>query len=95
MLKQFLTENHTDGNGAIEVSDSIEVLKLTAEIIKSDSEIDFECMVSELLESDEIRKFCESVILQDIAEAIQDTTTCDDKAESILNETIDRILRTG
>jgi len=95
MLKEFLKEKHTDGQGSIMIDDSPETLKLTAELIRDDSEIDFECIVSQLLESDEIREFCESIAVQNIAESIHKTVACDAKAESLIKETVDRLLRAG
>ena len=95
IIDGFLTDNHTDGEGHIEISDDIKVLKLTAELIKTDKPTDFDCMVSEMLESDEIKQYCINLISQDIVETVHDNLACDDKAEAILNETIDRLLRAG
>ena len=54
MLNEYLTDEHTDGEGHIEINEDIEILRNTASLIKEDSEIDFECMKNEILELKEM-----------------------------------------
>ena len=95
MLNQFLTDNHTDGDGVIQISDSIEVLKNTASLIKEDKRTDFDCMKSEILELDAMSELAEALASQQIDKAIQVLVTLTDASETILTETIDRLLRAG
>lgn len=92
MLKESLKEKHTDGQETIMIDDSSITLKLTAELIEEDCEIDFECMLSELLESDEIREFCVEMIKHNIAEGVHKELAVEEKAKSILIETIVRLI---
>jgi len=93
MLNSFLLEKHTDGEGTIMIDDSAETLKLTASLIKEDAEIDFECMVSQVLESGEIREYCEALILQDVAESVHKNIIAEEKATRLLKELIESKLR--
>jgi len=93
MLNQFLTDHHTDGEGSIMISDDIQVLKNTADLIKSDSEIDFECMKNQILELDAMEQLAEALAGQRIDKAIQILTEIADTSEQILTATIDQLLR--
>ena len=88
MLNSFLLEKHTDGQETTMIDDSAETLKLTASLIKEDAEIDFECMVSQMLESDEIKEYCEALIMQDIAESVYKNIVAEEKATQLLKELI-------
>jgi len=93
IIDGFLTDNHTDGEGHIEISDDIKVLKLTAELIKTDKPTDFDCMKSEILELDAMEELAEALAEQQIDKCIQILVTLTDASETILTETIDRLLR--
>ena len=95
MLNQFLTDHHTDGEGSIMINDEIQVLKNTASLIKSDSEIDFECMKNQILELDAMEQLAEALAGQRVDKAIQILTELTDTAEQILTATIDQLLRVG
>lgn len=95
MLNSFLTDNHTDGEGSIMISDDIETLKNTASLIKEDSEIDFDGMKSEILELDAMEELAEALAGQRVDKAIQIMVDLTGSAETILTETIDRLLRAG
>ena len=95
MLNQFLTDNHTDGEGSIMINDEIQVLKNTASLIKSDSETDFACMKSQILELDAMEQLAEALAGQRVDKAIQILTELTDTAEHILTATIDELLRKG
>ena len=93
MLLSFLKEFHTDGQGSIMISDSLVTLRMTADLIREDSSIDYDCMVEQLLESDEIKSFCESLVNQRIDDALKCVVDADDLSEKNLIETIERLLR--
>lgn len=95
MLNQFLTDHHTDGEGSIMISDDIQVLKNTASLIKEDSEIDFACMKSQILELDAMEELAEALAGQRVDKAIQILTELTDTSEQILTATIDQLLRVG
>ena len=95
IINGFLTDNHTDGDGIITINDDVKVMKLTAELIQTDKSTDFDCMVSELLESDEVEAYCKTLILQKLGNLVVDNMACDKLAASILTECIDRLLRAG
>ncbi len=95
MLNQFLNDNHTDGEGSIMISDDIQVLKNTASLIKEDSEIDFACMKTQILELKAMEQLAEALAGQRIDKAIQILTELADTSEQILTATIDQLLRVG
>lgn len=93
MLKDFIKDFHTDGQGSIIINDSLPTLRMTADLIRDDSEGDYECMVEQLLESDEVRSFCECLVNQRIDDALKCVIDVEALSEKNLIETIDRLLR--
>lgn len=95
MLSQFLTDFHTDGEGSIMINDSEAILRMTIDLIREEASTDYDCMVSEVIESDEAESLCQSMINgreDDQLKCLADLKALSDK---IKIETIDRLLRAG
>ena len=93
MLDSFIDEFHTDGQGSIMIDDSEVTLRMTIDLIKDDASTDYDCMISEVIESDEAESLCQSMISgreDDQLKCLADLKAFSDK---IKVETIDRLLR--
>jgi len=93
MLNKFLKDFHTDGQGSIMINESLDTLRMTVDLIREDSSTDYDCMVEQLLESDEVRSFCQCLVNQRINDALKCVIDADDLSGKNLTETIDRLLR--
>lgn len=94
-LLKNLIENHTIDGGHVRIDDSSEVLDLTVSLIESDAETDFDCMVEQLRESDELTTFLKGKVRRSVVDGVMGHLELETLAEKNLTETIDRLLRAG
>jgi hypothetical protein len=92
-LLKNLIENHTIDGDHIRVDDSQEVLDLTAGLIEDDSETDFDCMVEQLRESDELTDLLKGMVRRSAVDSILKILEIETLSEKNLIETINRLLR--
>ena len=94
VLLKHLIESHSN-DGYIKVYDSTAVLDLTASMIEQDPEIDFDCMVEQLRESDELTYFLKGMVRRSTVDSVLGHLDMELVVKNNLTETIDRLLRAG
>lgn len=93
MINDYLKATHTDEQQSIMIDNSDDTLDLSVEIIKQDAETDFDCMVEQLRESDEITNFITSIVGRSRPDAVIGHLALDALAEKNLIELIELKLR--
>lgn len=92
VLLNHLKNRHSD-DGYIVIDDSREVLDLTAELISTDAETDFDCMIDQLRESDELTTFLTNMVKRITVDVVVSHIDLENLAESNLKELIESKLR--
>lgn len=93
MLNSLLKEKHSDGQGTIMIDSSSVTLDLTASLIEEDDSTNHDFMVDQLLESDELRVFCRSMVGRKVMDVVISHLEIEKLAEKNLIELIESKLR--